>query len=147
MSSPDLELHFPGLRGTAYEETSPETPDYNSIAWAAADVGHWWQPDPFRIYFWPEGAPRIDDVDSYVAAFATMGYEVCESGVTEGGFQKVAIYRGRDGRPSHMARQLQDGKWTSKLGQDIDITHVSPNDLEGDQYGSLACVLRRPLNQ
>jgi hypothetical protein len=147
MPSPDLEIHFPGLRGTGYEETSPESPNYNCIAWAAADVGHWWQPDPFHIYFWPEGAPRSDDVDSYVAAFATMGYELCGSGVFEAGFQKVAIYRGRDGRPSHMARQLHDGKWTSKLGQDIDISHVSPNDLEGDQYGSLVCVLRRLANR
>jgi len=83
-------------------------------------------------------------MDAYVQAFASQGYELSGSVELEAGFEKVAIYRGRDGFPSHMARQLPDGRWTCKLGGYVDIAHASPNELEGDQYGSLACVLRRP---
>jgi hypothetical protein len=33
-----LEQVIPGLRGRAYQGTSPATEDYNCIAWAASDT-------------------------------------------------------------------------------------------------------------
>jgi len=147
MAPRDLESAFPGLAGTAYEVTSPATPVYNCVAWAAAEDSRWWEPDPFQIYFWPEGIQRNAELDSYLAAFATLGYEVCESAAPEPGFEKVAIYVGSTGQPTHMARQLDDGCWTSKLGQDVDINHTDPADLAGTLYGNLSHVLRRPVPQ
>ncbi len=138
-----LENSFPGLRGTAHGESSPATPDYNCIAWAAEDQANWWWPDP--LYFWPAAAPRVNELDSFIVAFRNLGYEVCDGAGFEAGFQKVAIYQGRNGVPSHMARQLHDGTWTSKLGSDVDIVHACPEDLEGTEYGTAVRFLRRPL--
>ena len=48
------------------------------------------------------------------------------------GFEKVAIYSDAHG-PQHVARQLPDGKWTSKLGQQVDVEHSTLSVLEGDR--------------
>lgn len=139
----DLEACFPHLVGTNYQVTSPETPNYNCIAWAARDELHWWQPDPFYQYFWPEGVARSYELAAYLEAFSRLGYEPCGNADLEDGFEKVAVYRGRDGFPSHMARQLLDGRWTSKLGTSFDIVHSGVGDVEGKDYGQVWCVLRR----
>ena len=145
MPSPELESAFPGLSGSDYEITSQATPSYNCIAWAAGEDFRWWEPDPFRLYFWPDDVPRNPDIDSYLRAFVNMGYELCQDDTLEAGFQKVAIYQGLNGQPSHMARQRQDGSWTSKLGSDVDIVHESLAHLEGLVYGKAFCFLRRLL--
>jgi hypothetical protein len=62
-------------------------------------------------------------------------YQVCSDGGLEPGVEKVAIYVDDFGIPQHVARQLPDGTWTSKLGKGEDIGHVSPESLAGDLYG------------
>ena len=37
-----IERDFPNLLTTGYEITSPDTIDYNCIAWAAEDNERWW---------------------------------------------------------------------------------------------------------
>ena len=68
--------------------------------------------------------------------FATMGQR-------EVGWEKVALYVDHDDVPTHMARQLRSGYWTSKLGQGIDITHDTVEALEGHCYGKATYYLRR----
>jgi hypothetical protein len=58
------------------------------------------------------------------------------------GFEKIAIYV-LDEKPQHAARQLPNGKWTSKLGQYEDIEHNALEGLEGSIYGYVACVMKR----
>ena len=58
------------------------------------------------------------------------------------GSKKIAIYQS-GGLPTHAARQLPDGQWTSKLGRNIDISHTLPG-LEGPEYGQVAVFMRRP---
>ena len=48
------------------------------------------------------------------------------------------------GTPLHAARQLPNGRWTSKLGELEDIEHVL-HDLEGAAYGSVVLVMKRPV--
>jgi hypothetical protein len=63
----------------------------------------------------------------------------------EFGWEKVAIYATDEG-PAHAARQLENSRWTSKLGPDDDIEHT----LEGlcsPLYGSVVQFLRRPVAQ
>lgn len=43
-----------------------------------------------------------------------------------------------------MPRQLSDGKWIIKLGQDVDISHNSLKSLEGKVYGQVKQILKRP---
>jgi hypothetical protein len=83
-------------------------------------------------------------VEAFRAAFATLGYAVCAGAEPESGFEKVALFAGAHGVPTHAARQLPSGRWTSKLGELEDIEHAL-HDLTGLVYGSVVLVLKRPL--
>lgn len=143
MVSRNLEQLFPGLRGSGYEVTSSAEPGYNCIAWAAGDASRWWWPDEFYQYYWPEGVPRHSTVDSFVLVFQSLGFEVCKSSVLEAGWDKVAVFAKEDGLPTHAARQLPDGRWTSKLGKLEDIQHPDVDHVSGPQYGRPVVFLRR----
>ena len=78
-----------------------------------------------------------------VSLFEMLGYAVCDSDAREPGYDKVALYA-LEGQWQHAARQLEDGQWTSKLGPFEDITHPSPQDLTGEVYGRVHCIMRRP---
>jgi hypothetical protein len=139
-----LEDLFPGLRGAPYRVTSPATEDYNCIAWAAGVVDAWWWPfgDPRRTH-WPADVPREETVEAFRAAFALLGYSVCDGAELELGYEKVAVFADPEGCPTHVARQLPTGLWTSKVGKLDDIEHAL-HDLEGVEYGSVVMVLKRP---
>jgi hypothetical protein len=62
----------------------------------------------------------------------------------EPGFEKAAVYA-RSGVPTHVARQLVGGRWSSKLGRDCTVSHATPSGVEGLVYGSVAVYLRRPV--
>ena len=79
---------------------------------------------------------------AFIEAFRTLGYEVCESGHLEPEVEKVALYAEGD-KPKHMARQLEDGTWTSKLGRYHDIVHHTVEAVENDVYGNVKVYLRR----
>lgn len=140
--SPIIDHHFPRLRSTGFSVSSPATIDYNCIAWAAGDIGRCWWPDSNNIGFWPHTAPRAETIEAFVGAFETLGYSLCGSAEHEIGFEKIAIYVDRDQMPTHGARQLDSGLWTSKLGDFEDIEHTL-DGLEGPTYGKVAAVMRR----
>ncbi len=139
MGHADLESAFPDLRRTAYRIASPHSYRYNCIAWAAgADDRRWW---PRPSYYWP--VPATDEsLNSFVEGFRFLGYEICDCPDHEAGFEKVAIYVGKDDKPTHMARRLDSGEWTSKCGGLDDIVHTLEG-LEGLKYGSVAVIMRR----
>lgn len=139
----DLESIFPGLRGGGYRVTSPKTPNYNCIAWAASQEDRWWWPD--EAAYWPSNVPRIATIEAFVAAFGTLGYEPCGDRGIEPGYEKVVIYAKDQGMPTHAARQLPDGRWTSKLGKLEDIVHAAIEHLHGSDYGQAAVFLKRPV--
>ena len=132
---------FPNLNPSkAFEITSPETPDYNCIAWAANDVTRWWEP----TRYWPPGVPRQYTESAYIGAFESLRYKKCESSEIEPGYEKVVLFL-KDGRPKHMARQLEDGRWASKLGGLWDIEHISVAGLNGIEYGEALIFMRRAI--
>lgn len=139
-----LDTLFPGLRGSAYSITSPRTIDYNCIAWAAQDTERNWWPDRFNQYYWPTEIPRIESIEAFVAAFATLGYELCQDHKLARGVEKVALFVDTAGRPTHAARLLPSGRWTSKLGQLEDIEH-DYHAVCGEKYGTVACILARSV--
>lgn len=136
---------FPRLTDANHRVTSPPDESYNCIAWAAEEITRWWWPDPAGGYYWPPELPLQETVDNFRKAFEILGYEVCLSAEAEDGYQKVAIFQDPNGVPTHAARQLTDGTWTSKLGRLEDIGHNRSDDVEGPAYGTVALVLRRPL--
>jgi hypothetical protein len=137
-----LEEDFPGLRGRAWSITSPPTRRYNCIAWAASDDADVWWPDAAGRWFWPAGLTRVRTLDAFRDAFATLGYVVCDDVSLDPGFEKVALFADHEG-PTHAARQLPNGRWTSKLGRAEDVEH-DLRDVEGQIYGSVRLVLKRP---
>jgi hypothetical protein len=134
-----LQRAFPSLSDT-FQVTSERTPEYNCIAWAAGDISRWWW--PLGLSYWPENVLRAETMASFVTAFAELGYAPCGNGGLEFGIEKVVIFL-EDGIPTHMARQLSSGEWTSKLGKSWDIVHVSSSELDGSAYGSAVQFLSR----
>lgn len=82
----------------------------------------WWPfPHPTSAY-WPPGEPRVETLDSFILAFRTLGYELAYHARLEPGFEKVAIYADANGTPTHMARQLESGAWTSSWDRKKTLT-------------------------
>ncbi len=118
---------FPGLTEENHRFTSPLDVGYNCIAWTAGDTEHWWQPGSY----WPAEASRDDHgIGALENVFKELGYEECPDERLEPGFEKIALY-GSGLMYTHAARQLTDGKWTSKLGKAEDIEHDTPHDVAG----------------
>lgn len=138
---------FPGLAQSRFQITSPPNHQYNCIAWAAEDPENLWLPDAYSdpTFTWPDEALREDTTRGWTSVFVALGYQPCDDGSLEPGFQKVAIYATEFG-PEHVARQLPSGLWTSKLGSIEDIEHELEG-LVGDRYGSVTVFLRRPIER
>jgi hypothetical protein len=103
--------------------------------------------------FWP-GTAREESLEQFRGVFAMYGYEYCGdaflagSDGLESGYEKLALYM-KGAEFTHVARQLPDGTWISKLGGDIDIVHDAPNDLPDDGphrvfYGIAMYFFKRP---
>jgi hypothetical protein len=142
-----IETLFPGLQLSSFRITSPPTADYNCVAWAAGDTQRWWWPDPDpdnQAVFWPSGAPKEETLDAFVAAFATLGYAPALDEHPAPGYEKVALFA-VGVTPTHAARQLPNGRWTSKLGKREDIEH-DLHAVRGDLYGKVVLVLQRVIS-
>lgn len=119
--------------------TSPASKEYNCIAWAAGDSKKFWWP---LGGYWPPNTPREVTLDMFERIFNNLGYERCSNADLEPGYRKIAIYAKSDGKPTHAARQLDNGKWTSKLGKREDVEHDSLI-LPILDYGLPVLILRR----
>jgi len=137
-----IEQLFPRLRSGEFQITSPVDHRYNCVAWAAGDINRWWWPSESPFAYWPPGLSREDSIDSFIVAFASLGYEPATSEVLEPEVEKIAIFAS-EAAPTHMARQLDDGTWTSKLGQLEDIAHDQVDALAGGDYGTVVICLKR----
>ena len=94
--------------------------------------------------YWPPGVPNELSIAAVVAALGTVGYAPCPDGEPEVGAEKAAVYA-REEVPTHVARQLPGGRWSSKLGRDRVVSHAIPGGVEGSVYGAVVAFLRRPL--
>lgn len=145
MPKDDIEQSFQRLAASGYRITSPADPIYNCAAWAAGETGRWWEPSTSGGYYWPPTVPPVHSLPSFVAAFAVLGYEPCPNAHPEPGIEKLALYADEHGLPTHVARQLPSGTWTSKLGTSEDLEHDTLEALEGVLYGRVVQHLRRRL--
>ncbi len=142
-----LESLFSNLKQGQYKITSEEARWYNCIAFAAGEAHRWWW--PIGAY-WPDRAPRHETIESFVLAFHALGYIPCDDGALEPGFEKVALYADQNDIPTHMARQLASGMWTSKCGSLEDIEHETLEALAGfgpSEYGAAVRFLKRAIQK
>ncbi|MFA5747375.1 MAG: hypothetical protein WC926_04900 [Candidatus Paceibacterota bacterium] len=142
---PVLESKFPQLSITGYKITSPSTPSYNCIAWAAKDdTRFWWPRDDEDGYYWPDGIEKKETIEVFIEAYRSVGFDICDNADFDNHYEKIAIYVNSNGVPTHGARMLDEKTWTSKLGQSFDISHTI-DGLNGDEYGSPKVFMRRKL--
>ncbi|MBV9761031.1 MAG: hypothetical protein JO340_10750 [Acidobacteriaceae bacterium] len=144
MSGSWLQRDLPFLTTENCEITSPATKRYNCLAWAAGNNTQWWDPNP--LYRWPSDVPREISLDAVLTVYEKLGFTVCIGGEPEEDFEKIAIFAKKvSGRtvPTHAARQLASGKWTSKLGACEDISHETFDAVNGPLYGEAICFMSR----
>lgn len=142
---------FPGLKDDPdFKITSPSDPNYNCIAWAYHYDNRWMWPGGVEekvmdgFHYWPDGIEDSTDVAAFIEAFRRTGYEICDDDEFEEGFRKIALYvKNGTSECTHAARQLNNGKWSSKLGENHDIQHGTPYTLEGSLYGVVHCIMKR----
>lgn len=137
-----LQILFPGLKDDSFQITSPPHKKYNCIAWALGDNSKWWWPHPKGTAHWPDDVPREETISAFQHLFVTNGYESCNDDQLEPGFTKIALFARDNEIPTHAAKQLTNGRWTSKLGRSEDIEH-NLRDLEGQVYGAVVLLMKR----
>ncbi len=138
-----FQTKFPALDESNHRVTSIQTEEYNCIAWAVGDDSTWFDPAPG--YYWPDGVFRSCDVKDVMHALAVEGgfVVVAEGEGTPAAMERLAIYADSEGF-THVARQLPNGRWASKLGDWEDIEHATLTALEGNFYGSVVQYMQRP---
>lgn len=148
----DLPKKFPKLKDvpfTVADVTSRQTFAYNCAAYAFKDeTKPWWPIDPKKVgrrYYWPDGLPRNNSVEDFFLAFEREGFEKCDTGEHEEGYEKVAIYVNESNVPQHLARDIGDGRWQSKLGDLQDIHQHTLEAVEIESYGKAKYFMRKRL--
>ena len=90
-----------------------------------------------------------ETIHAFVDLFSSRGYEKCKDGNLEKGYEKIVIYGIHSDtgiEPTHAARQLSNGWWTSKLGWEEDIEHKNAEDVAGPLYGKPIQFMRRIMS-
>lgn len=131
---------FPNLASEGFSIVGAPSEVYNCIAYAAGDTSKWWWPD--GVNYWPPWAAETDRKESLKEVFAGLGYERCDDGRADGGYQKVALYE-VNGEMKHAAMQMPSGRWRSKMGQGPVIEHRSPDSLSNGIYGDATTYMGR----
>lgn len=143
-----LKRLFPNsaLDVTSIKVTSPIDGVYNCAAWVVGITHGWVQPldYPGKYVIWPV-AKEGSSVNAYGKMFAYYGFVDCDDGELEIGFEKIVIYGNAGAIFTHVAKQLPDGRWTSKLGGQSDVTHRTPETLAGSEYGQPLKYMRRSV--
>ena len=125
---------------------------YNCVAFAADDITkHYWPSAPGLGNYWPPNIKRVEDIQSFIALFASLNYIPCNlNELYEDGFEKVAIYVDETHKPTHVAKQCigDNGCWRSKLAHRHVIKHTLGGLCglfnRGSDYGNVALILKRP---
>lgn len=124
---------FPNWKNARY--TSPKDPGYNCMAWVFGDKSQLWWPN-VSGHYWPVKAKRKDALAELRRYLKAEGWRQDKSEKIS--FPAIAIYA-KNSKLKHVARMLENGRWTSKLGEIEDIEH-DLSDLVCDDYGSVVAI-------
>ena len=133
---------FPSLASEDFEIVEGTSGRYNCIAYAAGYANDWWWPD--GINYWPPWATLTDRMESLIEVFAGLGYEQCDDSRAEADYRKIALYEAQ-GEMKHVALQMPNGAWRSKMGQGPVIEHRNPESLAGGDYGDPTVFMRKSI--
>jgi hypothetical protein len=132
---------YPYLKGN-YTKTSDETILYNCVAYVLGEYD--------KIYssyeeegIWIDGLEKTHTPKNYADFFKKIkGFEICKNADFDDKYEKIAIY-GLEDEFLHVAIQLQNGKWSSKIGEYEDIEHNSLKAVGGGRYGYPIIFMQR----
>jgi hypothetical protein len=135
-----IKYHFPNLKkGHNFKFTSFNTDQYNCISWAFEITNR-------RTQLYDHLGKGIIDADEYIQLFNKKGFCETQNRLFEKNKIKIAVYLKKDAFNydfKHVARLLENGKWTSKLGDWEDIEHETPEDLIGASYGNNIIIMEK----
>ena len=134
---PWVDVDFPKAVGRYRKTSDPD--DYNCIAYAIGDTSDWWSHE--KKYKWV--GDRSPLIEALVNVFIAKGYKKCLCASRERGYEKVALYA-KGHLWTHAAIQLENGRWSSKLGGLEDIEHETAGCICNDEYGEVYCYMKRP---
>lgn len=95
---------------------------------------NYWPPEDARYI----GQNPLTVMDNYFAHYEMHRV----AAPPENGVKAIALYVNAANVPTHVALRRTDGRWESKLGQDIRIIHPTVSDLDGPAYGSVTGYYR-----
>jgi len=136
--------HFPNSFSEPMEITSPETSDYNCLAWSLNETQKWF--DFEEDYIWFPNIENDYNLNNFVQLFENLGFSVSDSSIFETGFEKIALFSLDNEECSHVARQTVNGKWTSKLGVSYDVLHTL-SSIAGGIYGEAVVFMKRLIDK
>lgn len=124
---------YPHLKDN-YIQTSDETIEYNCISFVLDDYENiyssWGEEG-----LWIDGLERTHTPGNYAEFFRIKGgFEICLNSDLEESIEKIAIF-GEENEFLHVAIQIQDGKWKSKMGEFEDIQHNTLKAVSGKRCG------------
>lgn len=134
----------PNLTPLNSTKTSEPTFDYNCLAWALGITDLWMDmPNYFQPFYNLDPSNLDHSAKGYAQILAeNFGFEQCDNPEVEDDFEKVVLYE-KDGDWTHIAIQLSNGAWSSKLGDLEDIVHTSVDALAGGPYGNPILYMKR----
>ncbi len=132
---------FPNSVNTPFDKTSERTHTYNCIAWAFGDTSRFYWPTTHPHHYWPSNIPFEETLQAFIQLYESVGFSCCENGELEEGYEKIAIYT-KNGEPTHAAKQLNTGIWSSKLGPMEDVSHSLKAMADG-LYGDVKQFMKR----
>ena len=127
-----------------YQITSGATDLYSCLAHAIHRYDRVIWPDEDETCAWPEQLERKETLAVFREFFRLCGYRDCVDGRLQLGTEKIVLYKDQIGLVVHVARQLKNGHWSSKLGSLADIEHISDRTIESAAYGDVAHYMWRP---
>lgn len=138
---------FPNSLNEPFVITSAQTWEYNCIAWAFGDNTKWYWPTENPPHFWPPNIRRELDLQSFIELYQLVDFVVCYSQEYEQGFEKIAIFAHSNGEPTHAAKQLPNGNWSSKMGPWHDVEHTLNSMNNSLGYGNATIFMKRQIRQ
>jgi len=131
---------FPYSEVDPFIKTSEPSFAYNCIAWSVDDDSKWWW--PHKDAYWPDDIKKEETIEAFIDLYSSMGYELCDYPDYDDNYVKLVLFADEEGNPTHAARQLSNGKWTSKLGPSEDVEHSLKSVSDGE-YGKPVVYFKR----
>ncbi|TAE72750.1 MAG: hypothetical protein EAZ85_08915 [Bacteroidetes bacterium] len=98
---------FPNSKKEPFEITSPETPEYNCLAWAMHDTQRWW--DTEDDDFWID-TNKDNLLQTLIEMCQKLGFQICDNSQLKQNYEKIALFSVDNQYCTHVARQLNNGK-------------------------------------